>query len=157
MGDERRGCRDERRGAAIVAGQEHLLHAGHLGKAEEKLRVAPPKAVDGLVRIADGKDLGSFSQDPHQFELAFVQVLELVHKKVLQGAADLLPESGIRLEPPDEFRDDGIQVDGLEPPQFIQIALDAAGRLFGGTAKMIGEPPRRGGCAPLRPTPERGA
>jgi hypothetical protein len=57
-----------------------------------------PETIDGLVRISDRKNLSGLGQDFHQLELAFVQVLKLVYKKMLQRTADLLSEGGIRLE-----------------------------------------------------------
>ncbi|OPY91965.1 MAG: hypothetical protein A4E73_01599 [Syntrophaceae bacterium PtaU1.Bin231] len=137
--DKRRGRRDDGGGAAVVPDQEDLLHAGHSGKTEEKPGVAAPEAVDGLVRVADGKDPGRLGQDPHQFELAPVQVLELVHKEMIEGVRDLRLERRIRIEPTDEFRDHGIQVNGLEPLEFVQVGLEGRCRLFRGTAKMLRE------------------
>ena len=74
---------------AVVAGEPDLARAGEiLGKAQKALAPGPPEAVDGLVRVTDGGDRGSFDQQMlEQAHLGRVAVLVLVHQHMIKAPA----------------------------------------------------------------------
>ena len=100
VGDKGHGALQDFRCRAVIFLEVYHPRLGIIfQKMGEALAVRPTEAVDSLIRIADDKELLSpFVKSPNQAVLDRVNVLELVHQKVGEGAEQLFLHTSI----PDE-------------------------------------------------------
>ena len=115
--------RENRAGGAVVLLKADFPHIGEvLLEVHDVLVVRAAPAVNRLVVVAHDGNI-PVGQQVHELVLLVARVLELVHHDVLVAALVLGENVGTLLEEPYRERDEVVEIDGVEEPQPLLVAV----------------------------------
>ena len=120
------------------------------GRPEKVIKIDQPcrrcarVAVDGLVIIADGEDVGGGpSEKPNQQHVGGSQILEFVNEQDLAGASSRVTGRDISQQDLDGPQDLLIEIDGVLAGQHIPVLGEHVGEVFHVAAEFLFDRSRR--------------